>query len=158
MTVQKKKTPNKVKPTVIGRPTDFHQELADEICDLLSEGMSMRKVCLIPGMPDKRTVFRWLREKEDFSHQYARAKEESVNAQQEELEEIGEESIRESKLVDPKAASAVVSAYKLKADNMKWVMSKMKPKKYGDKLDHTTDGKPINVSIISYGGNDNPTP
>ena len=33
---------------------------------------------------------------------------------------------------------------------MKWVMSKMKPKKYGDKLDMTTDGKAITVELISY--------
>ena len=35
-------------------------------------------------------------------------------------------------------------------NNLKWVMARMKPKKYGDKIDMTTDGKAISVELISY--------
>lgn len=100
-------------------------------------------------MPDAATVFRWLGLYKDFREQYARAKEESAEAMNEEIVELGDEAIRMSQSVDFKASNAVVQAYKLKADNLRWMMSKMKPKKYGDKLDMTTNGKDIPVPIYA---------
>jgi hypothetical protein len=127
----------------VGRPSDFTKEMADKICSLLSEGKSLRTVCLADEMPDASTVFRWLREREEFRKQYASAKEESADAQNEILLDLGDEAIELAQGVDPKASGAVVQAVKLKADNLKWHMSKMKPKKYGDKIDVTSDNKPI---------------
>lgn len=113
-------------------------------------GNSLRKVCAPDDMPEIRSVFRWLRSNEEFRQQYARAKEESADADNEKLEEIGDESIDAAWKADPKAAGAVVSAYKLKADNIKWAMSKKKPKKYGDKLDVMSDGKAIQGNTIVF--------
>ncbi len=133
-----------------GRPSEYTQEIADRICNELSEGISLRTVCLADDMPDKTTVFRWIRQNEEFRNQYARAKEESADAQHEVLMDLGDNAIDLSQSVDPKASSAVVQAVKLKADNLKWSMSKMKPKKYGDKIDVMTDGKALPTPI--YGG------
>lgn len=134
----------------IGRPSDYTQELADKICSQLAEGKSVRTICLAEDMPVGSTVFKWLREHKDFSEQYARAKEESGDADLETLEDIGDTAIQEAKLADPKSSSAIVQAYKLKADNLKWYMSKKKPKKYGDKLDVTSDGKAIAGNTIVF--------
>lgn len=134
----------------MGRPCDYTEELAQKICSKLAEGISLRTVCLADDMPNKSTVFKWLAEIEGFSDQYVRAKEESADAMHEELMILGDEAIRLSQEVDFKASNAVVSAVKLKADNMKWSMSKMKPKKYGDKLDLTSKGKELPQPI--YGG------
>ena len=131
-----------------GRPSDYNKEIADKICSKVSEGISLRTICLADDMPDKSTFFRWLREHKDFQDQYAQAKEESTNAQHELLEELGDQAIELSQSVDPKASGAVVQAVKLKADNLKWVMSKMKPKKYGDKVDLTTNGKDLPTPIL----------
>jgi len=49
--------------------------------------------------------------------------------------------------VDPQIASAYVAGMRLKIDSMKWILSKLMPKKYGDKLDVTSDSKPVNVAI-----------
>lgn len=133
-----------------GRPSIYTQELAAEICARLARGRSLRTVCKDEDMPDLSTIFDWLRTKDGFSQQYAQAKEESADADAEILEELGDLAIEEAKAVDPKSSNAVVSAYKLKADNMKWAMSKKKPKKYGDKLDMTTNGKDLPTPI--YGG------
>ncbi|EPH7480733.1 hypothetical protein ACXWZO_002561 [Enterobacter hormaechei] len=43
-----------------GRPSDYLPEVAADICSLLADGESLRKVCELPGMPNKATVFRWL--------------------------------------------------------------------------------------------------
>ena len=96
------------------------------------------------------TIFRWLRVNEEFRKNYEQAIDQRTEAQHEMLLDNGDEAIEEAKTSDPKASNAVVSAYKLKADNMKWVMSRMKPKKYGDKVDITSDGKVLPQPI--YGG------
>ena len=134
--------------TLIGRPTLYSKKLADTICTRLSLGESMRSVCRSEEMPEMETIWRWLREKKDFNEQYVRATEERTEAQHEDLLDLGDNAIELSQSVDPKASGAVVQAVKLKADNLRWVMSKMKPKKYGDKVDLTSDGKAIKGNTI----------
>lgn len=134
----------------MARPSDYTQELADRICHKLSEGISLRTVCLADDMPDASTVFRWIRIHEEFCKQYARAKEESADAMAEEILDISDESILDAYKADPKASGAAVQAQRLRVDTRKWIMSKMKPKKYADKLDLTTNGKDIPQPI--YGG------
>lgn len=133
----------------VGRPSDYTPELSQKICSRLAEGVSLRTVCLEEDMPALATVFRWLSDKPEFREQYAHAKEQSADAQNEMLLDLGDEAIALSQEVDPKSSGAVVQAVKLKADNLKWVMSKMKPKKYGDKIDHTSDGKVLPTPILN---------
>ncbi|MDH7790720.1 terminase small subunit protein [Ochrobactrum sp. AN78] len=110
-------------PVKKGRPTDFTPEMATYICGELSAGVSLRTICNDPGMPDRGTVFRWLSKDEDFRNQYARAREAQVDAMAEDILEIADEGNEE----DTQRA-------KLRIDARKWLMSKMAPKKYGDKL------------------------
>ena len=42
---------------------------------------------------------------------------------------------------------------RLQADTIKWIMSKLLPKTYGDKLDLTTDGKALEQVQIVIPGN-----
>ncbi len=46
--------------TKTGRPSDYLPEVAADICSLLADGESLRKVGERPGMPNKATVFSWL--------------------------------------------------------------------------------------------------
>lgn len=108
----------------------------------------MRKVCLADDMPDSTTIFEWLGKYEDFSLQYVKATEERTEAHNEMILDLGDQAIALAQKVDSKASNAVVNAVKLKADNLKWVMSKMKPKKYGDKLDFTSGGEVIKGNTI----------
>lgn len=68
-------------PGNVGRPTNYTKELGEAICDALMERdefhkpRSLRLVCMIPGMPAERTVYRWLREHDEFRQGYAHARE-----------------------------------------------------------------------------------
>lgn len=117
-----------------GRPTTYTQKLADEICEQLALGKSMRTVCAMDGMPAMSSVFKWLREVDNFSEQYAKAKQESTDAMAEELVDISDNE----NMADTQRA-------RLRIDTRKWLMAKMKPKKYGDQLDLTTKGERIVV-------------
>jgi hypothetical protein len=136
-----------------GRPTKYSQELAIKLCAQLAVGKSLRTVCLASDMPDVSTVFDWIHKYEDFAKQYARAKEESADALFEETIDIADDSLTIAQSVsdNPKLAGSLVQAQRLRVDTRKWMMSKMKPKKYGDKLDLTSDGKALPTPI--YSGN-----
>lgn len=148
----------------VGRPTKFTPELGLSICSHLSEGMSLRTVCGLDGMPDKSTVFRWLSpsnktpELIDFRDQYARAKQEAADAMAEDLIDIADDGTndwiemydKEGNQIGWKLNQEHVQRSKLRVDTRKWLMAKMKPKKYGDKLDLTTDGEKLPTPI--YGG------
>lgn len=124
-----------------GRPTIYSQELADTICIRIATGESARKVCEDPAMPEMQTLWRWLREKQDFSEQYVRAKLESSDALAEDIQDIASKTL--NGMYDPKAAHVAIDAYK-------WTASKLKPKKYGDKLDLTSGGEKLPQPI--FGG------
>lgn len=108
----------------MGRPSDYTQELADRICQGLADGFSLRTVCLAEDMPNKASVFRWLRIHKEFSDQYARAKEEAAELYAEDMLEISDD------------LSGDVQRDRLRVDTRKWIASKLKPKKYGDKITH----------------------
>lgn len=137
----------------VGRPSDYTQETALKVCEELAQGKSMRTVCLMEGMPSVATLFKWMRDYPEFLKQYERAKEESADADLETIEDLGDIAIQEAKDADPKSANAIVNAYKIKADNLKWGMSKKKPKKFGDKIDMTTNGKDLPAPIMAIQNN-----
>lgn len=132
-----------------GRPSDYTDEKADAICALLAQGWSLRKV-IEQGwteykdiqFPSMATVFKWMRENESFLKQYAQAKHESADAMAEEILDLSDNAPRAITGVD-RSDGARVQAVKLQIDTRKFLMAKMKPKRYGDKLDLTSDGKRI---------------
>lgn len=136
----------------IGRPAMFSQELADAICDRISEGESLRSICLDANMPTKTSVFRWLNADKDFSDHYARAREEQAETLADELIAIADEECTivasEDGNTEVKFDSVAVARNRLRVDTRKWVVSKLKPKKYGDKLDLTHGGS-INTNVTS---------
>jgi hypothetical protein len=103
------------------------------------EGRSLRSICREDGMPYIATVFRWLDENDWFKEQYIRAKDNQADTNAEDIQELVHE-VRTGK-IDPQAA-------RVAGDLLKWSSSKLKPKKYGDKLDVTSDGKALPTPIL----------
>ena len=134
-----------------GRPTTYNKELADKICEELALGSSLRTVCGKEDMPSVKTVFNWMRTYQEFLHQYARAKEESADAMAEDMLDIADDGTNDyMETEDGKIVynGDSVQRARLRVDTRKWLMSKMKPKKYGDKLDLTNDGKSFKAPIV----------
>lgn len=109
-----------------GRPTDYTKDMADNICEKIANGRSLRSICAEDGMPPMKTIYRWLEANEEFRHQYARAREKQADYFAEEIIEIADSA---------EAESAAVSKAKLQIDARKWAASKIAPKKYGDKTE-----------------------
>ncbi len=124
-----------------GRPSEYTQETADAICALLAEGKSLRSICKAESMPSVRTVFTWMRTYPEFLQQYARAKEESADALAEEILDIADD--RERDYIETEDGRSFNSEHvqrsRLRVDTRKWIASKLKPKKYGEKVELSGD-------------------
>lgn len=134
-----------------GRPTKYTQELADRFCTEIATGSSLRTACKADDMPAPSTIFKWIREHEEFSKQYAKATEERTEAMSEDILDIadnGTNDYMESEDGKMQYNGDSVQRARLRVDTRKWLMSKMKPKKYGDKLDMTTNGKDLPSPIL----------
>lgn len=125
-----------------GRPSSYTDEIADLICERIAEGESLRSICGSEGMPAKKTVLRWLSDRESFRAQYARAREDQADHYAEEIVAIADAA--EGDFVETENGPAFnaehVQRSKLRVDARKWVASKLKPKKYGDRLDVESKG------------------
>jgi hypothetical protein len=85
--------------------------------------------------PGYTTIYKWLREHVAFAEQYARAREDQADTYADQMAYIAD-------------TDEDVQRAKLKIDTMKWVASKLKPKKYGDfKAVELTgaDGGPVQI-------------
>ena len=125
------------------RVLDYTDAIADEICERLADGESLRNICLDKKMPARSTVFRWLSLHPTFSDQYAKAKEAQAELLADEI--VGISDGADSQEND-------VQRDRLRVDARKWVASKLLAKKYGDKVqtEHSgPDGGPIVVGYKS---------
>lgn len=126
-----------------GRPSSFNQDTADEICSRLADGFSLRAICREEWAPDFKTVFRWLQVRLNFRQQYAEARDIGLEQMADELLEIADDGSNDwMKRNDPDNEGYVFNSEhyqrsRLRVDTRKWVLSKLAPKRYGDKLDMT---------------------
>ena len=135
-----------------GRPSEFTQEIGDEFCGQLIAGRSVRDIFSDEDMPSDRTMYRLLASTETLRPQYARARELQMEAMAEDILEIADDGRNDWMECQGKEDGGWtvngehIQRSKLRVDARKWLMSKLAPKKYGDKveLEHTgKDGGPI---------------
>jgi hypothetical protein len=134
----------------------FSQEKADAICERLADGESLRTICSEEGMPSKTTVFRWLADNEQFRDQYARAREAQADAIFDDILSIADDGRNDwmvRKFGDDERWVENGEALRrsaLRIDARKWMAGKLRPKKYGDKLDVEHSG--VVELNVTYGG------
>lgn len=125
------------------RPSIYTPELAARICEEIASGRSLRDICRDEGMPHRATILRWLAKHEEFRDQYARAREAQADHMADEILEIADDGNNDwMERLGPEGQSRgwVVNGEcaqrsKLRVDARKWLLSKMLPKKYGDKVE-----------------------
>lgn len=134
----------------MGRPSDYNAKITESICERLSLGESLREICSSEDMPSKTTVMRWLNAKPEFRDQYARAREAQAEHWADEIIEIADDGTNDWTERQNKDGSTydavdneVINRSRLRVDTRKWLMARMAPKKYGDKVtqDVQLDGK-----------------
>ena len=123
-----------------GRPSDYSEDFADLICSKIANGQGLVKICKEEGMPARSTVMLWLFKNKEFSDKYTQARESQADYYFEEMLEIadGDEG---DMLLDKdgnptgKVNHENINRSRLRVDTRKWIVARLAPKKYGDKID-----------------------
>ena len=143
-----------------GRPSKYTPEIADEICDRLANGESLRSMCLDEHLPDRRTITNWLLNKEEFFRQYTQAKDVQLDLMAEEVMEIADDGSNdwmERTNKDGESLGWIVNGEalgrsRLRFDARRWYLSKLAPKRYGDKLNVEHTGDVVVTTKVDLGG------
>jgi hypothetical protein len=104
------------------------------------------------------TVFDWIHDDKEFAKQYARAKEDQADFLAEEILSIADDTSEDEIFIEAEDGSGqtakricnkeFIARSRLRVDTRKWIASKLKPKKYGDKVDVTSGDKPLEGATI----------
>ena len=144
-------------PSQSGRPTTYTVEVATIITTRIMGGESLRAVCRDEAMPARSTVHLWIAMNKAFSDQYARACEIRAEEMFDEMFDIADNSANDYMLrgsgedATEVVNSEAIQRSRLRIDTRKWALSKMNPKKYGEKITQEVvgkDGGPIATTQI----------
>jgi hypothetical protein len=112
----------------------YSDAVMDEILRRISHGETLTKACASnPDFPAPSTVIDWVHEnRANMAERYARARDRQLERWADEVVDKADAAI-----TNPDTAQAV----RLALDSRKWLLSKLKPAVYGDRLEARVTGK-----------------
>ena len=117
--------------TKIHGSSKYTKEIAMDICNRLIQGESLKSICKLKEYPTEVTIFSWLNKGEkDLNGEYGSFLKLYTRAKQEQSEGFIDEIVA---IADDPNIDA--NQKKVMIDARKWTASKLKPQKYGDRLD-----------------------
>lgn len=142
----------------MGRPSSYTPEIAEEICERLAGGESLYRICHDEHMPSESTVRAWaIDDRDGFSAKYTRARDLGLDHVAEEVMAIADDAsddwetrVREDGSEYLALNSDHVNRSKLRFEARRWYLSKLAPKKYGDRqqLEHSgPGGEPLKITV-----------
>lgn len=124
-TYKETKKKKKKKKNKGGRPTDYSLEIAIEICKKIAEGKSIATITKDEEMPRIATIYLWLAAHKEFMELYATAKADKADTLFEQMLDITDD-------VPDGDNADIINKAKLQLETRKYVISKLKPNKYGE--------------------------
>ena len=128
------------------RTREEQEAIARQVFEAMRDSTSAYEACKKVGIPQS-TLGRWVEENPSLSEDYARAREDMVERMAAELLNIADSPVgsTESGATD----SGAVAKQRLQVDARKWILSKIAPRKYGEKLELAGDpDRPIGIQKI----------
>jgi hypothetical protein len=143
-----------------GRPSKRTPTREKIILKGVAKGESLRKVCKRAGI-EPSTFFDWIKADDKFHNQYARAKEIAAELMADEILQIADDTSEDELFVEQEDGSGksarrtqnseFINRARLRVDSRKWLLSKLLPKKYGDKLELSGDkDSPLTVVVRRF--------
>jgi hypothetical protein len=136
---------------------DKLEKLFNEIISDISEN-GMSAISAMKGKMSSATFYDLIKDNERLN-KYARATELRAEKLADEMLEIADNFEHDiittedgRKVID----NAVVNRDRLRVDSRKWLLAKLHPKKYGDKIDMTSNNESINPVSITFVRHGNP--
>lgn len=126
---------------------NHREDAAEVILAGVAQGKSLREICDADELlPAPKTFYAWLKEDAELRNKYAHAKELMAEKMAEELLEIADDGRNDWMTIQRGGEEVevenheVVNRSRLRIDTRKWLMSKLLPKKYGDKQEVSVQG------------------
>lgn len=132
----------------------FNQDTADAVCARLAEGESLRSICRDDDMPSVGAFLGWVSKSRELAEQYTRARALCLDAMAEDIidiadtPQIGQKSVSKATGLEITEGD-MVEHRRLRIEARKWLMGKMAPKKYGDKLDLNHSGRVVHANEMT---------
>ena len=143
--VKKKRGPPKGQG---GRPRLYDRKIANEICNMLSDGIPLQQICKRQGFPSWRTIYAWMAKDENLCASIAKAREMGYDAMAEECIAIADDASNDYIEREQKDGSVAVvlnsehvQRSKLRIDTRLKLLAKWNPKKFGDRIALAGDEK-----------------
>lgn len=133
-------------------PRLYDAALIERILSEMSRGVSLRQICRAEGYPDESTVRQWaINDVEGFAARYAKAREAQMDAWADEILDISDDGSNDWKDRETKDGRIVrvlddehIQRSRLRVDARKWLMAKIAPKKYADRIEAVgAGGEPL---------------
>ena len=140
MTTKSHKTKAPAKPTKPG--SEERAKVSALVLDGMRSGMSAFKACKAAGV-NQSTFNDWLNADPALAADYARAREDLIESMAQEVLDLADSEVPADQ--DGKKDWQAIQKHKLQVDTRKWLLSKLAPKKYGDKLE--LSGDPANPLV-----------
>ena len=144
--ISKKKPIKSTKETLPKKRTFFEMRKYSEsdkerLCYLIlgsvvNDALSTRQACILHNVPQP-TFLGWVNEDSELAENYARARDLRHDKLADEILEVA----RQEPAFSPMGGldSVSVQKHKLIVDSLKWTLSKLAPRKYGDRIEITGD-------------------
>ena len=116
------------------------------VCQEIEKGRALRNVLKDENMPSTSTFYQWLDNDEVKAKQYARATEVRADIIFDDILAIADENTNDTSINEngiEVVNNDVIQRSRLRIDARKWVLSKLNPKKFGDRTDITSGGEKI---------------
>ncbi len=119
---------------------DFADDQIEELLARTAKGEPLTAICQDPRMPGRTTVYDWEERDPDFAERFRVARARGVHALAEECLTIADE--------EPKDAVHVANK-RVRIDTRLRLAGKWLPKDYGDKIDVTSGGEPVQMDDVA---------
>lgn len=128
-----------------GRPTIYTEEIAREICERLARGESLHRMCKDLHLPSDDCVRKWAAEDyQGFYSRYAYHRQLGLDKMADELLDIADDGTNDF-MADKNGGripnNEHINRSRLRVDTRKWYLSKLAPKRYGEKVDVNVGGQ-----------------
>lgn len=125
--------------------TDKQKKITNVLAQM-REGKSLRQSAEMAGVA-RQTFLDWVDKDQELAGQYAQARAAMIDKIADDIMTIADEDLIPTG--EGKVDSAMVQKQRLRVDTRKWLLSKMAPKKYGDKLELSGDEQaPVSIQRI----------
>lgn len=132
-------------------------ELLDYICEKISEGVTLADICREKNI-GRTIVYEWMKDDPSFAERFARARDAGFDVIADDCLKIADDGTNDfaktnlgsedSPIQIETFNSEHVQRSKLRIETRLKLLAKWNPKKYGDKLDVTSDGEKIQTQAI----------